>query len=576
MKVILWDVDGTLLDFDAAERAAIRSLFAEYELDECTDEMLARYSDINKSYWQKLERGELTKPEVLLNRYIQFFTEYGIDTSIAAEFNDKYQLRLGDTIVFHDNSLELIKKLKASGKYKQYVVSNGTIAAQTKKLKLSGIGELMDGICLSEEIGIEKPNIGFFDRVFEDIAVDFASEIEEGDWAAPPKLSEIVIVGDSLTSDIRGGMNAQIKTCWYNPERKPIPRIVSENPDAAYKIDWVITDLNQLEEYLEKDAHYITESEISSLFPERPSDCHKGSFGYTALIGGSIEYSGAIRLANMTNSAMRAGSGVATVATPSSICPLIAPQILEATLYPLSDKDGELVFKEEEFAGLCKRYDCIAIGMGIGNSDETRKAVQYLLENYDKKLIIDADGLNAMARLEAEVVRNSKAQIVLTPHLKEFSRLTEMRGLSGLGGGSSVTVGASIGECSFNGESRDALTVEEVKAKPVEAVRYLAHELNATVLLKGPTTYVAGPDGIVLATDRGCAGMATAGSGDVLSGILSAICPNTENMTLAAAGAAYINGAAGELAQSRHSDVTMTSVDTALCVAEVIEATISR
>ena len=323
-------------------------------------------------------------------------------------------------------------------------------------------------------------------------------------------------------------------------------------------------------------AKYVTEEQIASLFPVRPTECHKGNFGYVALIGGSLEYSGAIRLAAQANgamnqaaferaeggnAAMRSGAGVATVAAPRSICPLIAPQIMEATLYPLSDRDGELVFNEEELAGLCRRYDSIAFGMGIGNSDETLKAVEYLLANYDKTLIVDADGLNAMARLDHEVIRKTRAHLVLTPHAREFSKLSGM-------------------------------TVAEAKADPVRAARYLAEELDAVVLLKGSTTVVAGPpaenhrgssesgagEGThqtayqpVLLTDRGCPGMATAGSGDVLSGILSALCVNAEDLTVAAAAGAYINGAAGELAQSRRSDVTMTSTDTANCVAEVIE-----
>lgn len=306
-------------------------------------------------------------------------------------------------------------------------------------------------------------------------------------------------------------------------------------------------------------ACYITEDMIAELFPVRPSDCHKGSFGYVALIGGSIEYSGAIRLAAFANAAMRCGAGVATVAAPADICPLIAPQILESTLYPLSCRSGELVFDEKEFEKLCSRYDCIAFGMGIGNSAETRGAVEYLLKHYDRTLIIDADGLNAMAELDHELIRNCRARLVLTPHLKEFSRLSGM-------------------------------TVADAKADPVSAAKYLSEELDAVVLLKGSTTVVAGRMSSgpltsagngsqlqkIYATDRGCAGMATAGSGDVLSGILAAICVNAGDLTLAAAAGAYINGSAGELAQSRRSDVTMTAADTAACVADIVESVIAK
>ena len=204
ITTILWDVDGTLLDFLAAEKAAMRSLFEEYGLGECSDEKIQRYSQINRKYWERLERGEITKPEVLVGRFVEFFGEEGIDTAIASEFNQKYQLRLGDTIVYCDDSLDIIKSLQ--GKVKQYVVSNGTVTAQTKKLRLSGLGELMDGIFLSEDLGVEKPNIGFFGKVFE--AVGESNK------------ERVLIVGDSLTSDIKGGNNAGIVTCWYNPGKK--------------------------------------------------------------------------------------------------------------------------------------------------------------------------------------------------------------------------------------------------------------------------------------------------------------------------------------------------------------------
>ncbi len=222
ITTILWDVDGTLLDFKAAESAAVKALFKEFGLGECTDEMVRRYSAINEAFWQRLERNELTKPQVLVGRYVQFFTEIGIDAALAPAFNERYQVSLGDTIVFRDDSQNLIRSLQ--GRIRQYVVSNGTVVAQSKKLTRSGLGALMDGVFLSEELGVEKPNIGFFEKVF----------------AAIPSVhpGETLIVGDSLTSDIRGGINAGIKTCWYNPEKKPSPE--------GWAIDYVISDLHEI------------------------------------------------------------------------------------------------------------------------------------------------------------------------------------------------------------------------------------------------------------------------------------------------------------------------------------------
>lgn len=222
IQVLLWDVDGTLLDFHAAEKVAIQRLFREFNLGECTEEMLLRYSGINRTYWERLERGEITKPQVLLGRFEEFFRQEGIDPHIAPAFNDRYQVALGDTIVYRDDSLAIIKALR--GKVKQYVVSNGTIIAQTKKLRLSGLGEEMNGIFLSEELGIEKPNVGFFDKVFAAIG--------------PVPREQVLIVGDSLTSDIRGGNNAGIKTCWYNPGKGTNKENVT--------VDWEISDLHEV------------------------------------------------------------------------------------------------------------------------------------------------------------------------------------------------------------------------------------------------------------------------------------------------------------------------------------------
>ena len=111
IKVILWDMDATLLDFLAAERAAMKSCFQKHGLGECTDEMLARYSLINRRYWEMLERGEMSKADILVNRFKEFFASEGITTDCAENFNADYQVALGDTICFRDNGYELVKKL---------------------------------------------------------------------------------------------------------------------------------------------------------------------------------------------------------------------------------------------------------------------------------------------------------------------------------------------------------------------------------------------------------------------------------------------------------------------------------
>lgn len=222
IKVILWDIDGTLLNFAEAEKAAIRTCFGMFELGECTDEMLADYSEINRNYWKRLERGEISKKEVLEGRFREFFAKYNLNVSVAEKFNTQYQVSLGDTVVFYPNGLEVVQALK--GKIPQYAVTNGTKIAQDKKLKNSDLIHILDGVFISEVVGVEKPGVGFFDKVFEII----------GEYDK----SEVMIIGDSLTSDIQGGNNVGIVTCWFNPGGK--------KEETDLRIDYEIRDLGEI------------------------------------------------------------------------------------------------------------------------------------------------------------------------------------------------------------------------------------------------------------------------------------------------------------------------------------------
>ena len=222
IKVILWDIDGTILDFIAAEKEAIKSTFAHFNLGEVTDEDIKVYSAINKSYWKRLETGELTKPQILKGRFVDFFKLKGIKFDDFDAFNAEYQVRLGDTVCFFDDSYNIIKTLK--GKVKQYAVTNGTKLAQDRKLEKSGLIDLFDGVFISEVVGAEKPSQVFFDKVFDQIG-----QYEKG---------EVLIVGDSLSSDMLGGNNAGILCCWYD-------RGIDNLPESI-RIDYRIGDLHKV------------------------------------------------------------------------------------------------------------------------------------------------------------------------------------------------------------------------------------------------------------------------------------------------------------------------------------------
>ncbi|MCQ2519478.1 MAG: YjjG family noncanonical pyrimidine nucleotidase [Lachnospiraceae bacterium] len=226
MKVLLWDIDGTILNFIAAEKAAIRTGFKRLNLGECTDEMLSVYSNINVGYWKKLELGEMSKSEILIARFRDFFEKYGLDVSLAETFNAKYQIDLGDTVCFNDNSFEILKRL--NNEYMQYAVTNGTAVAQHKKLSVSGLDDIFIHAFISDEIGAEKPSVAFFEKVFERLKND-CGDIDK---------NEIMIIGDSLSSDIKGGNNAGIVTCWYNPGKNELKQ--------GYSVDYEIADINDI------------------------------------------------------------------------------------------------------------------------------------------------------------------------------------------------------------------------------------------------------------------------------------------------------------------------------------------
>lgn len=222
IKYLLWDIDGTLLDFDLAEDTAIRKCFHDFKLGDCSEKLLEAYKLINKKYWQCLEKGEISKKEVLEGRFREFFSTYGFDSSIASKFNQAYQICLGNIACFSTHAEETIQVLKS--KFFQYGATNGTITAQRIKLAKTGLDKVFEDVFISEEIGFEKPSINYYQAIFQKIG------------SSNPE--QYLMIGDSLTSDMQGGNNVGMMTCWFNPEGK-------EN-DKNVKIDFEIHDLKEI------------------------------------------------------------------------------------------------------------------------------------------------------------------------------------------------------------------------------------------------------------------------------------------------------------------------------------------
>ncbi len=222
IKYILFDVDDTLLDFHASEAVCLPRALEAVGV-KVTPALTKRYKEINRSLWDMFERREIVKEDILPLRFNMLFKELGIEAN-GERAQEIYEKELGGSCIYIDGCIDLLESLY--GKYKLYLVTNGTNAVQEPRLKKSGINKYFDGIFVSELFGCEKPSKEFFDKVFENIG-----KIDK---------KETIIVGDSLSSDILGGVNYGLLTCHFNPK----------NISGSIKADYEIKHLSELPELL--------------------------------------------------------------------------------------------------------------------------------------------------------------------------------------------------------------------------------------------------------------------------------------------------------------------------------------
>lgn len=215
IRNVLFDLDDTLFDFHKAEKIALTKTLVHFGIDP-TEETLALYSAINAAHWKRLELGEISREEVKVGRYRELFKTIGVECD-PVKATAYYESMLAIGHYFMPGAPELLEELY--GKYRLYIVSNGTAKVQEGRIGSSGIKKYMDGIFISQILGANKPDKQFFDICFAEIP-DFS-------------LSETVIIGDSLSSDIKGGINAGITTVWFNP--KGIENDNDIKPDCTIK-----------------------------------------------------------------------------------------------------------------------------------------------------------------------------------------------------------------------------------------------------------------------------------------------------------------------------------------------------
>lgn len=210
VKFLFLDLDQTILDFHRGEAIGLNNALRSHGV-EPTEQVLARYRQINRWHWEQLELGKLTQEQVLVGRFRTLFAELGVPAD-AQRCSEDYEYNLSLSHFFLPGAEEALEKLH--GKYKLYLASNGTAFVQHRRLKDANLYRFFDGIFLSGEVGYSKPAAEFFEAAFRAIP-GFDRE-------------QAVMVGDTLSSDILGGIHAGIRTVWINPEHAPCGTVVPD------------------------------------------------------------------------------------------------------------------------------------------------------------------------------------------------------------------------------------------------------------------------------------------------------------------------------------------------------------
>lgn len=225
IRNILFDLDDTIYDFGMAEKYALGKMLTDIGV-EPTEEKANLYSKINLSHWKRLEKGEITREQVKVDRFRSFLCEINVDFP-APRADEIYRSYLNQGHYFMEGAWEMLQALQ--GKYRMYLVTNGTADTQKGRIASGQIEQFFEKIFVSELIGYDKPSTKFFEACFQQMA-SFQK-------------NETIIIGDSLTSDIQGGINAGIRTLWFNGR--------DEVNETAIKPDYEVRKLCEIEGFLE-------------------------------------------------------------------------------------------------------------------------------------------------------------------------------------------------------------------------------------------------------------------------------------------------------------------------------------
>lgn len=360
----------------------------------------------------------------------------------------------------------------------------------------------------------------FFDRNFSDAeieylkSVNFKAETVSGMFAAKEAFSKFLGTGIS-------GFSLKDVEILHNEEKKPFIRfkgvISKADLSISHSDDNAIAVVCGKEERISNIENL---SEMKKLLPERKADSNKGDFGKLLILGGSCGMTGAVCLS--ADAALRSGTGLVTVGVPETQRPIVATKLTEAMTVGFSDNNG--LFSGEDagkIAEYADKFTCLALGMGMGKAYGVRKLVNCILNECNVPIIIDADGINAVSK-NIDILKNIKAGAVITPHPGEMSRLINK-------------------------------PVSFIQDNRTEVCSEFAQRNNIVTVLKGNRTVIAAPDGRCIVNMTGNSGLATGGTGDVLTGIIAAFTCQGLELFDAAVLSVYLHGRAGDLAAEEKS-----------------------
>lgn len=297
----------------------------------------------------------------------------------------------------------------------------------------------------------------------------------------------------------------------------------------AFKTNVVLVLEHTIGLYLNDALDYYDEIIGEKRILPRKRNSNKGSYGKACLLGGSLDYSGAPYLATSALGAFKMGLGYMTLGIPRCLLEAFILKTPEILLIPFETDGNHILYNEKDYERILKN-DVIGIGMGMGVGKDTYEGVSFLLTNFLGTLVIDADALNSFAKYGLEVLLNKKSKVILTPHIKEFSRLS--------------------------GES-----VESIQKDPISLAMKFAKKYQVILVLKSNTTIITDGNEYYINT-TGNSGLAKGGSGDMLTGIITGFSAKREdNLLEAVYQASYILGRASELALDENNEFTMLPSD---------------